>query len=113
MRWIVCPTDTPAPGPSAHHLPSPSCAGGASRAYILRSTLPAELLPLLAVPQPLAAARPFVGGAAGTDRPEDSGAILDLAQDTGGGVGGPACTGLVWTILGLILVNDRSMTDGA
>lgn len=87
--------------------------------YILRSVLAPALLARLSDPKPI----PFpeniptdVDDDAGYVRnavAEDCGAVLDWEKGDGGATGGgAACIGILFVVLGLILVHDRAMRDG-
>ncbi len=102
-------------GTEFDNLSFPSFPGlpATSRSYILRSTLPSSLLSLMVIPKPLHTAPEsdgLSGGGGGTQRIPDCGAILDV--DRGDGHGGVGLMGLLWVILGIVLVHDRSIRDG-
>lgn len=97
----------------------PSTAASAQRMYILRSALPPALVERLAEPRPIAFPENIPNDQdndAGYVRNavlEDCGAVLDWEKGDGGAAGGgAACIGILFVILGLILVHDRAMKDG-
>ncbi|KAI5452756.1 CCAAT- binding transcription factor component [Naganishia albida] len=88
----------------------------AAKGYILRSTLPDALLPLLSEPRPISRegsdARVNLAAPTGGDGDGvDCGALIDWQKGDGGPTGGIAMVGLLWVVLGTILVHDRVMTE--
>jgi hypothetical protein len=89
----------------------------ATKGYILRSTLPDTLLPLLSEPRPIslegADARVNLAAPTGGEGDGvDCGALIDWQKGDGGPTGGIAMVGLLWVVLGTILVHDRVLTEG-
>lgn len=94
-----------------------SLGAPAAKGYILRSTLPDNLIPLLSEPRPISLegsdarvnpAAPTGGEGDGVD----CGALIDWQKGDGGPTGGIAMVGLLWVVLGTILVHDRVLTEG-
>ncbi|KAJ9101845.1 hypothetical protein QFC21_003185 [Naganishia friedmannii] len=87
------------------------------KAYILRSVLSPALISAMAKPKPLAQdgstadidlAAPTGGEA---DGKVDCGALIDWQKGDGGPTGGVAMIGLLWVVLGTILVHDRTLLE--
>ncbi|KAJ9116900.1 hypothetical protein QFC22_004557 [Naganishia vaughanmartiniae] len=88
-----------------------------AKAYILRSVLPASLISLMSKPKPLAqdGSTAHIDLAAPTggegDGKVDCGALIDWQKGDGGPTGGIAMVGLLWVVLGTILVHDRTLQE--
>lgn len=80
--------------------------GKATGQYILRSTLPPELVERTARPNPIALERPV------DDETPDSGALIDWENGDGTQTAHVALLGIRTIILCLIMVNGRVMSDG-
>ncbi|KAJ9113844.1 hypothetical protein QFC19_000037 [Naganishia cerealis] len=89
----------------------------AAKAYILRSVLPMSLVSLLNEPRPIShdghsahidLAAPTGGEG---DGKIDCGALIDWQKGDGGPTGGIAMVGLLWVVLGTILVHDRTLSE--
>ncbi|KAJ9122687.1 hypothetical protein QFC24_004116 [Naganishia onofrii] len=88
-----------------------------AKAYILRSVLSSSLISLMTKPKPIAqdgsTARVDLAAPTGGegDGKVDCGALVDWQKGDGGPTGGIALIGLLWVVLGTILVHDRTMLE--
>lgn len=90
----------------------------AAKGFILRSILSDGLIALINEPRPISVqgedaredrAAPTGGEGDGL---VDCGALIDWQKGDGGPSGGIALVGLMWVVLGTILVHDRVMSEG-
>jgi hypothetical protein len=100
------------------HYYSATTGTAGAKAYILRSVLSSSLISLMAKPKPIAqdgsTARVDLAAPTGGegDGKVDCGALVDWQKGDGGPTGGIALVGLLWVVLGTILVHDRTMLEG-